>query len=539
MKTSACKLIMVSLISLGYCFHPLLAAEIEKPLCVSLTVNGDPTSRMGFTWFTNESVKSGKVEIFESGNVGEGESPLQTVLATAQLTDSLNYANSKTPVAEELKYKKVVYMTHKAVVENLTPNTLYYYRVGSDGAWSDIGSFLTAPKECDSFSFIYVTDMQSSTDYTQAQRTVHAAAKMMPEAAFILCNGDLVESRESEAAEWEYQQWFETMQDVWQSYPLAITKGNHDINEYNNYKFHFNTNNDFAEAYNADEITPGTTYSYRWGNALFMVVNFIENSTPAYLTKVADWMRDVVAQNPDATWRIVCSHNSLFTGSTTHQNEGAAKRMRTYLLPVFADLKIDLSIEGHDHIYQVIGPVSSPSVTVAKESVFNVITESVGGELANMTGKADGTYDVTNGTLYFLNGSCGPKNYVPRNREQMMDAYESHGVSDYWNLFTGRLAQVGSPTFSKVSIEPASIKISTYTVKSDSRPRLYDEIELVKSGTFSTSMPEIEFPLLTDTTQDNGLYTLSGLKVNSAIKVSKGIYIRKQGADYQKISVVR
>ena len=43
-----------------------LMAEMQdasQPYSINMTVNGDPRTQMGFAWFTNPEVKSGKVQI--------------------------------------------------------------------------------------------------------------------------------------------------------------------------------------------------------------------------------------------------------------------------------------------------------------------------------------------------------------------------------------------------------------------------------------------------------------------------------------------
>lgn len=37
--------------------------DASQPYSINMTVNGDPRTQMGFAWFTNPEVKSGKVQI--------------------------------------------------------------------------------------------------------------------------------------------------------------------------------------------------------------------------------------------------------------------------------------------------------------------------------------------------------------------------------------------------------------------------------------------------------------------------------------------
>ena len=40
----------------------------EQPYCMVATINGDPKTRMGFCWFTNEGIEQGEVQIVAKAN---------------------------------------------------------------------------------------------------------------------------------------------------------------------------------------------------------------------------------------------------------------------------------------------------------------------------------------------------------------------------------------------------------------------------------------------------------------------------------------
>lgn len=75
------------------------------------------------------------------------------------------------------------------------------------------------------------------------------------------------------------------------------------------------------------------------------------------------------------------------------------------MLPVFNELHIDVALQGHDHIYEVIGPVNNLTKTLVDGAVEEVETVVPGGVRENMTGKQGGVFNVNEGTLYFLNNS--------------------------------------------------------------------------------------------------------------------------------------
>ena len=107
-------------------------------------------------------------------------------------------------------------MKNKALATGLASNTTYSYRVGKAGFWSGIGTFTTAKNTTEPFSFIYTTDPQAKNDamFDVSQTNTHTAQNMYPTANFWLNCGNLVESKGVNNSEWEYEQFFQTQQDI-------------------------------------------------------------------------------------------------------------------------------------------------------------------------------------------------------------------------------------------------------------------------------------------------------------------------------------
>ncbi len=464
----------------------------KMPYSINMTYNGDPTTRMAFAWFTNPDVKSGKVQIvLKNGDEKpDFSNPTLELTATSAEVKDLNYVNSKNGVEGIEANTKKSYTSHKALATGLKPATTYYFRVGNDEGWSEAGSFTTAAtsysKE-EGFSFVYITDTQAQNDemFDVSQKTVHTAMDMVPDASFVLVNGDLVESSGSNNSEWENEQWFATMQDVWMKYPLVVAQGNHDTSSNSNFAWHFNTDNSFNATSPVKTAMDGTVYSFVQGDALVMVINYEDWNKEGYFQALADWMREQVNAHKDLKWRIATFHKNMFTGSKSHQSDGDGRKVREYMLPVFDELDIDLALQGHDHIYEVIGPVDNKSMTLIDGEVEHVETVEPSGVRENMTGKQGGVFNVAEGTLYFLNNSAGRKKYEPRNEEEMIAAIGDHGVENYWGLFSGKFGQTGEPTFSDVNVTYDTITISTYTVDNAGKATLFDSFKVIKDGTVS------------------------------------------------------
>lgn len=467
-----------------------LMAEMQdasQPYSINMTVNGDPRTQMGFAWFTNPEVKSGKVQIVAKADATADDfaHPDLTLEATSADVKDLNYVTAKNYVDGIEANAKRSYTSHKALATTLKAGTTYSFRVGTEQGWSEIGHFTTAATSYsakDGYSFIYMTDTQAQNDemFDVSQKTAHAAQQMVPNAQFVLVNGDLVETSGANNSEWEYEQWFGTMQDVWLNYPLVVAQGNHDTSSNSNFTWHFNTDNSFNETSAVPTTMGGTVYSFVYGDALFMVINYEDYKKEGYFQALANWMRQQVEAHKDVKWRIASFHKNMFTGSKSHQSDADGRLVRENMLPVFDELDIDLALQGHDHIYEVIGPVNNSTKTLVPGAAEEVETVVPGGVRENMTGKQGGVYNVSEGTLYFLNNSAGKKKYEPRNEEDMIKAYADHQVENYWGLFSGKFGQTGEPTFSDVKVTADTIFISTYTVNDAGTPSLFDAFKVIK-----------------------------------------------------------
>lgn len=182
---------------------------------------------------------------------------------------------------------------------------------------------------------------------------------------------------------------------------------------------------------------------------------------PGYLDSLGKWMRSQVGAHKDVKWKIASFHKNMFTGSRSHQDDADGKAVRAAMLPLFAELGINMAFQGHDHIYEVIGPVNNTTKTLASNGVEEVLTVGEPGARENMTGREGGVFNTAAGTLYFLNNSAGKKKYEPRTEEEMIASYSKHEIENYWGLFSGKFGQTGEPTFSRVDVTPESFTVST------------------------------------------------------------------------------
>ena len=465
-----------------------------EPYCMVATFNGDPHTNMGFCWFTNDGIEEGKVQIvakedamdadFEGGNV-------ITVAANATQTKGLRYSGKAryivnlSGIGAGTRYK---YMSHKALAENLTPGTAYSWRCGYDGHWSPIGRFRTEDENQGEYSFIIMSDshIENQTYIDEARRCAKAAVKTVPEARFCCFPGDFVEDGDANNSEWEWERWFEeSLNPVIMNMALVPTDGNHDDSPNINYTYHFNTNNDFNVSYTDAPQFEGIVYNFVYGDALFLVFSMQDfwrethsyiDWTSIYLTDhIGKWFCDKTAQNPNTKYRISLAHFNLFSGSD-HSTDKEPPVFRNCMLPVMKKCEIDVALQGHDHTYEVIGPVNPDDCTPILSAISDVEDVPVDRN-KNMTGKKGGTFCTDDGTFYFIGATCGHKRYYPHSRERMeseysedIDAWQDdkhHNVKNYFDLFTGMFGQPEAPCFTKITVKDDCLEFNSYTAIDD------------------------------------------------------------------------
>jgi len=466
-----------------------------EPYNMVATINGDPKTRMGFAWFTNDSIYDGEVQIVAIENATEEDFAGDNVItlpATTKRTKQLRYTGicsyivRMTGLPVTTKYR---YISHKALAENLTPGTAYSWRVGMPGHWSDIAHFRTEDEEQGEFSFLIMSDshIMNKTYVEEARRCAKAAVKTVPDARFCCFPGDFVEDGGTANSEWEWERWFEvSMEPVIKAMPMVPTDGNHDDSPLINYTYHFNTDNYFNMAITDKPQFEGITYSFVYGDVLFLVFSMQDywredydskyRSWSVYLSDhVSYWFRKQCHDNPDTKFRVSLAHFNLFSGSD-HSTDDDPPLFRTCMLPTFKECEIDVALQGHDHTYEVIGPVDPDNLTPIMDAISDREEVAVD-KNKNVTGYKNGTYCTDDGTFYFIGATCGHKRYYPHNRDRMEREYtddlsilfdgKHHNVPNYFDLFTGMFGQPEAPTFTKITVKEDCLEFNSYTADDD------------------------------------------------------------------------
>ena len=316
-----------------------LAADYTQ---VSLTPGADET-QVNFAWYSKDADGAATPVV----HFGTDRNNLAVFEGTSAAVDS-----SLTD-GEAYSYNHVT-------VTGLQPNTTYYYTVEKSGTETEVQTYTTGDFE--SAQILYVGDPQIGASKGQPQngeelvadsgaantaarndgfawdRTLDIATAQNPGLDFVISAGDQV-NKTGQAKEEEYAGYLAP--DALASLPVATTIGNHDsLNP--DYMYHFYNPNQTGYG----ETEAGGDYYYSYGSGLFIVLNTNNYNVAEHEQAI----REAVASDPDATFRIVTIHQDIY-GSGLDHSDTDGMILRTQLTPIFDEYDIDVVLQGHDHTY--------------------------------------------------------------------------------------------------------------------------------------------------------------------------------------------
>ena len=297
------------------------------------------------------------------------------------------------------------YYVNKAVVTGLEPGLTYAYKVGNDaGGWSPEYKYAVPDvNTSEGFTFLVTSDAEIGQDqYNEMQvtnddwdRTVTRLTNYVPEAQFLIHAGDQVS--EFGNAE-EYAGFLDHL--ALYKIPLVPVVGNHDVaNEDTVEKLgypagpyfyeHFNVPNR-SDEYGYSEADKNGDYYFVRGNALFIVLN----SCTSQATDIHEqYVPQVIAQHPDAKWRIIIQHYPAYSSVQKYQ-ENMDPWIADSLAYICEDNDIDLVISGHDAVY------SRSAFTNRKHEIYEGCDYASGAVAVNPEGTMHVTCSTATGSVY-------------------------------------------------------------------------------------------------------------------------------------------
>jgi hypothetical protein len=304
---------------------------------VCLTFGGDPATAISVTWRTSRAVGQGFVqfrEAIDGPDLKKGSTRLD-----ARHED---LAMPRTEVKDQTPY---ISRYHTATISGLKPKTMYAYRVGDGVNFSEWHQFTTASDRPEPFSFLYFGDAQNDV-LSRWSRVIRQAYSDMPEAAFLVHAGDLINVAERDQ---EWGEWFEAGGWINASRPQFATPGNHEYYRKVNEAGARTGERALAPQWQPQfeyvrNGVPGledTNYYIDYQGARVISLNCLDK-----VQEQAVWVDKVLAENP-GKWSIITFHYPMF--STAQGRDNA--ELRALWKPIFDKHKVDMVLQGHDHTY--------------------------------------------------------------------------------------------------------------------------------------------------------------------------------------------
>lgn len=298
----------------------------DVPQRIILTLTALPSRSQAVTWRTLNDAANPRAQICVASESMRLDKEAKTCRAvTERVLTELG------PVSQ-----------HSVVFQSLQANTLYAYRVSGDKYWSEWFQFRTACEPFAPFSFVYLGDPQDDIK-SMCSRIFRAAYQKAPDAGFWLIAGDLVNHG---YVDHEWSEFYEALGWISGMTPMMLVPGNH---EYYDKVIKGLKKKRITPLWRAQFTLPGngpegleeTAYFVDYQGVRFIVLNGNEA-----LEAQARWMETVLAENT-RRWTVVCVHQTVFSVGKNRNN----KKLRELFLPLIDRYKVDLVLQGHDHVY--------------------------------------------------------------------------------------------------------------------------------------------------------------------------------------------
>lgn len=311
-------------------------AEAHRPTPlpdrIFLTWTGDPATTQAVTWRTDSTITKAWAEI-------------------AVATDGPEFVKQATRVpaaTQSLQTDLAVAHYHTVEFQQLTPATVYVYRVGDSVNWSEWIQFRTASTTPEPFSFVYFGDAQTDLK-SHWSRVVREAFRDSPQMRLFLHAGDLVNNANSDG---EWGEWFQAAGWANGMIPSIVVPGNHEYfgrSLLGPAQLSRHWRPQFALPLNGPEKFHESTYWIDYQGVRFVALN--SNLWP---DEQAPWLEKVLSTNPQR-WTIVTFHHPIFSAARNRDNPV----LREAWKPLFDKYHVDLVLQGHDHTYTRSGLVGT------------------------------------------------------------------------------------------------------------------------------------------------------------------------------------
>ncbi len=433
----------------------LSAKDVEDmtPYSVTLTFLLDGTddnpNDYGVTWYQLDD---------EVNQKNGGENFVQFIKKQeGQTAENVTFENAtKVSAARKDELRGFGFIYFQADILNLERGASYFWRCGNGvGVYGEVGEINVPDKNEGGFTFTHVSDTQNDEGYSP-KNYYHKAltlARRIDEPSFVVHSGDIVQGA-GEDTLWRDMLSSKELLDL----PVMPISGNHDA--WGGYGGADSLNETYRH-YNikvpSQIPASGMYYSFDYQNCHFIMLNVEDIDVSNRWQQQMAWLKKDLAENT-AKWTIVSIHEPLYSlgkyGFSREDNPGyRVERIREQLLPVIEG-KVDLVLQGHDHMVQYTYPLKG-----------GVVQNSTPTEVEKPDGLGGTTickqFALNGGTTYLMSGAAGNQN---RNFE-----VSSSATSEFKKLFAYYIAadaKAEEPatisSFSNITVSEEEITVRIY-----------------------------------------------------------------------------
>ena len=278
--------------------------------------------------------------------------------------------------------------THTTQLQNLNPNTTYYYRVGGEGEWSSVYSFKTIKENPDKIRIGAIADHGTSSN---AQETTSNMENenldlVIHPGDISYANGAGSGNGVGDQSVWdEYQNQIEGLAS---KYPHMYAPGNHE-EDAEPYGF---------DAYESRFFNPGPNsfwYSFDFEFIHFVSISSEHDYEPG--STQYSWLKNDLEEanknREDVPWIVIFAHRPMYSSNGDGDGHGSEIEFREAMEVLLYDFQVDLAIWGHDHHYERTYPVF-------EENVYS-----------NNTGTSSDPYYKPGATIHIVAGMAGRSAY--------------------------------------------------------------------------------------------------------------------------------
>ncbi len=369
----------------------------------------------------------------------------------------VNYGTDK----ENLQFEQIEERErdiHHIKLNNLKPDTTYWYSVLNDENYSQIYHFKTPNINSKSYNYILVSDLQDGIQGESKRKWKETANEIKnicnnDKIDFIVFLGDLIESD-------VYENWkifFDKGKDIFPFIPIIPVLGNHDTGQDETHAIYGSCPNESKnyETFFSPLLNNGKTYSFCYKNSYFLILNtepLIDIISFDYDPQYNWTLTETDKNCKNFDWNFALFHIPPY--NMLERQHFSQKKIRP--ITKLFDGKIDWCFSAHVHSYQRFNPLS-----------FNGIVKEYYGKKEN-----EGI-----GYLILPCGGNYPEHYETIHKDKFKNKIAFPSIQQ---IESGIKSELG---FSKVTIDDKYIKIETFgmgNLKKIEPLHLIDKIEYKK-----------------------------------------------------------